>query len=191
MFWKKEPQTNLRCDFEALKETVGELSEKLKSLELAASIDRKGTDLKTDIFNVELKTIRENIISINTVEAQIDTRLKKVTAYFHDAMQVAEATVSDRFAGVLKHITQKMELLLGDGDKTKMINELLRRIAYLEGVKEAEGNMRTPEEILGTLHALNTKAMAFDREDKTDPILNEQIKMLHWVLGEEKDANNS
>lgn len=189
MFWKK--QKYFQVDIEDLRGEIAHLKDLLGTH--AGVIKSMGRDFEvsTQITNEELRTIRKNLPSLLTIDDRIDERVKKVAAYFHDAMKSSEDSVKDRIAGVLKHVSHKIELLLGDKDKTAMVNDLLKRIAYLEDVKEAEGKMRSSEEILGTLHGLNKKAMALDSQDKKDPILSEQINILLWVLGEEKDANNS
>lgn len=79
-----------------------------------------------------------------------------------------------------------MNILLGNrvGDNKSILNDLLIKIAKLEGIKDAVENRRTSNELLSKLDELNTLLLKNDMEGMDISILTSQISILKWVLGE-------
>lgn len=64
------------------------------------------------------------------------------------------------------------------------IMSLLKKIAKLEGVKDAIEHRKTSEEVLERYKQLNNLKLKLEREEKDVNMVNSQLEILKWVLGE-------
>ncbi len=70
------------------------------------------------------------------------------------------------------------------GNNSKIMNDLLIKIAKLEGLSDAMEHRRKSSEILDRLNSITEEMLKNDREDKNIDNLKEKINLLKWVLGE-------
>lgn len=101
------------------------------------------------------------------------------------------------FWGDIKKLKQENELQLIELQKIynkklenlnagrPLIQDLLKKIAYLEGIKEAKIHRRTTEDVIHKLSIINEQMLKNEREEKNIESLKEQVYLLKWILGEE------
>lgn len=135
--------------------------------------------------NITVGELTKRIGSLETDYSQfrneINNRLRSLNNLLDEKLDIQKETTENLLIGLEKAFQAKINTLNKDGS---IVTDLLKKIAYLEGITDAIEHRRSTEEVLGTIKVLDEKMLKDDREEKNTDILKEQIKILKWALGE-------
>lgn len=156
--------------------------------------DKKDTTLVDKLKEQEEKIDSQNV-TIGELTNKLDSIVSEFNQYRNDS--------NDRFRKLNNLVDEKLDAQKEDtetllirleknfenkinsiSDDKPLITDLLRKIAALEGIKDAIEHRRSVEEVQGMLKVLEGAMLKDECEERDVSIKKEKIRILRWVLGE-------
>lgn len=129
-------------------------------------------------------------IRIDEVKARLDSMDKTVASmtyddldkYLQNRLIVFEGNVDDKIVGLYRSVDSKISN--GNGN-VKATAGFMKRIAHLEGIKDATEHRRSSKELLDRIDHYSRKLLELDRNDDEHGRFTDAVNILKWVLGEQ------
>lgn len=156
--------------------------------------DKRISNIEKAIKFQEEKIDSQNV-TIGELVGRVDSTISEFNQYRNDSNDRSRKLnnlVNEKLDGQ-KESTEalliRLERVFEDKINTissgaPLITDLLRKIAVLEGVKDAIEHRRSTEEVLGTINVIDESMLKDQREEKDISVKQKQIKLLRWVLGD-------
>ena len=132
-----------------------------------------GLEARVKVTESKLSALDELVASMTYEE---------LDKYMQNRFVVFEGNIDDKIVGLFSSVDEKISK--GNG-AVRATSNLLKKIAVLEGVKEAVESRRLTPEILAKREDYRKELLAMDREDKNFDRFQDALLLLNWVLGEE------
>lgn len=140
-----------------------------------------------DIENYE----RDNIFlqkELNDLNAEFvqyrddcNARLSKFNILIDEKFAIQKQDVEILIMNFGKELQNKLDKISVDHPMTV---DLLKKIAKLEGVKDAVEHRKPAQDLMNKIGELNDLMLVRDREEKDVTVIKSQIDILKWALGE-------
>ena len=136
--------------------------------------DRKVGDIQSQVdkLNQRLDAIDETILSMTKND---------LDKFMTNRLVMFEGSIDDKIVGLFRTVDEKISN--GNGN-VKATTSLLRRIAVLEGIKDAVEHRRPTGELIERLEGYRKQLLQLDRTDGSYSRYQDAINILNWVLGE-------
>lgn len=162
--WGKKKDTN---DLKIIEERLNSLYDFCnKNAERVSGLNEKVNSLFED-FNIH----RE----------ESTNRIKRLNILLNEKLDSIKEDNENILIGISKSFNQKIDNL---SEGKPLVQDLLKKIAYLESLKESIDHRRSTNEVISKLTELNDAMLTAAREEKSTDSLEERVNILKWVLGE-------
>jgi hypothetical protein len=136
-------------------------------------------------FDRKLAAMQGHINAMKTRLDSVDRTILNMTKedldkFMQNKFVVFESSIDDKIVGLYRTVDEK---IAGGNGNVKATTSLLRRIAVLEGVKDAAEHRRSSQELLERLEEYKKKLLALDRTDENYGRYQDAVNILNWVLG--------
>lgn len=140
-------------------------------------------------FDRKLAKMQEQIDALNARLNAVDQTILNMTKddldkFMTNRLVMFEGAIDDKIVGLYSSVDERIHN--GNGN-VKATTSLLRRIAVLEGVKDAIESRRSTEAILERLEGYKTQSLKLDRADSNYSRYTDAMDILKWVLGEDNE----
>lgn len=130
----------------------------------------RGLKIFTDSLSKELSDYRQDS----------NRRFQNINNLINEKLDYQKEQYEAILIGISKAFNQKIENL---SEGKPVVADLLKKIAYLEGIKESSENRKTTQEVTERLSKLNDLMLQMEREERNTESIKDQVDILKWVLG--------
>lgn len=104
----------------------------------------------------------------------------KLLSLIEQKIEVFEGNINNKMSGLMTYVNDKTTHVTNG--KTPDV-ELLKKLARLEGLKDAIEHRRSADVLLKKKHDLINEMVVLEKTDVTAQLLQSQINILNWALG--------
>ena len=131
---------------------------------------------------IQFMAIQNRLDSLDKTVASMT--LEQLENFIKNKYILFENTVDDKLVGLYRSVDEK--IAKGNGH-VKATAGLLKRIAFLEGVKDASEHRRSTKDIMDKVDFYKAKISALDRSDNNYGRYEDALNILQWVLGDKNE----
>lgn len=172
MWFFNKIELNQKIDIQKL--IIEELNNKLK--ENKEIINNHTTDIEG------LKACHRVLLDdFGEYREENNIRMRQLNNLINEKLDFQKEHNEAQLIGLQKAYNLKLDNL---SEGKPLVQDLLKKIAHLEGISQSTLNRVKTEDIMNKLSELNDLMLRTEREEKNTDFIKEQVNLLKWILGE-------